>query len=127
MANWGRFAVPGSDAVHAYAGVVKGRTSLQIWDMLQAHVSNMRVIKHPHPFLLLGTDVLRGGRPHESWNFRGLLVETTGLNHVDAWLNFAVGGKEVSVPLPHAPAGDADASGTAIAKVSNGQCLRRNI
>ena len=30
MANCGRFSVPGSDAIHAYAGVVKGRTSLQI-------------------------------------------------------------------------------------------------
>ena len=93
--------------------------------MLQAHVSNMRVINHPHPFLLLGTDVLRGGRPIDSWNFRGLRVETTGLNQVDAWLDFSVGSNGVSVPLPHAPAGDADKAGTAIAKVSNGQCLWR--
>ncbi len=127
MANCGRFAVPGSGAVHSYSGVVKGRTLLQVWGVLQAHVSNLRVIEHPHPLLLLGADVLRGGRPRDSWNFQGLRVETTGLNQVDAWLEFSVGGDVVRVPLPHAPAGEVEASGTAIAQVSNGQCLRRQL
>ena len=74
--------MPGSDAAHAYAGVVRGDTVLQIGEKLLAKVSNLRVIEHPHPFLLLGSDVLRGGRPSDSWNFCGLSVITSGLNKV---------------------------------------------
>lgn len=59
----GRFSVPGSEAVHAYAGVVAGETTLQLSDKVMAKVNNLRVINHPHPFFLLGADVLRGGRP----------------------------------------------------------------
>lgn len=58
----GKFSVPGSDAVHSYAGIVEGCTNLQIGSQLAARVHNMRVISHPHPFMLLGADVLSGGR-----------------------------------------------------------------
>jgi hypothetical protein len=84
------------------------------------------VINHPYPFALLGGDVLRGGRPREAVNFRGLKVETTGLNEVKAWLEFAVGEDIEMVPLPHAPAGAIHFTGTAIAHGSSGQRLRRN-
>jgi hypothetical protein len=50
---------------------------------------NMRVIVHPHPFLLVGADVLRGGRPQGAgWNMRGLLVNTLGAGEVTAQLEF---------------------------------------
>jgi hypothetical protein len=70
----GRFSVPGSDAIHAYAGVVEGITTLRISENVEAKVENMRVIDHPHPFKLLGADVLSGGRSAESWNFTGMKV-----------------------------------------------------
>ena len=57
--------MPGSDAVHSYAGVVDGETTIQISDKVLAKVKNLRVIDHPHPFALLGADVLRGGRPRD--------------------------------------------------------------
>jgi hypothetical protein len=60
----GRFSVPGSDAIHSYAGIVGGQTLFKIAQGLAAQVENMRVIDHPHPFLLLGADVLSGGRSH---------------------------------------------------------------
>jgi hypothetical protein len=70
--NFGKFSVPGSEAVHAYAGVVDGPTTIQVGEGLCATVTNMRVIQHPHPFMLLGADVLSGGRPSGAWNFTGL-------------------------------------------------------
>lgn len=125
--NCGKFSVPGSDAVHSYAGVVEGETVIQIGPKLYARVANLRVIEHPHPFFLLGADILRGGRPEDSWNFRGLIVSTQGVGQVEAHLEFDQNGERIHVPLPHAPAGGAEPGNQAIAFVgSGGQCLRRN-
>ncbi len=121
--NYGKFSVPGSDAIHAYAGVVAGDTLLYLNERVLAKVNNLRVIQHPHPFMLLGSDVLRGGRPLNTWNFAALRVKTVGLNHVEASLEFEVAGQTITIPLPHAPAGAPDQDRTAIAEVSSGQCL----
>ena len=48
--------------MHEYAGVVEGVTVLQLGGGIFAAVKNMRVIEHPHPFLLLGSDVVSGGK-----------------------------------------------------------------
>ena len=69
--------MPGSDAIHSYAGVIEGVTTLRIGENVEAKVENMRVIDHPHPFVLLGADVLSGVRDSKSWNFTGMKVETT--------------------------------------------------
>lgn len=82
--------MPGSDAVHEYAGVVDGETTLQLSEKVLCVVKNLRVIHHPHHFVLLGSDVLRGGRPADQWNFEGLEVKTVGLNQVRACLKFDV-------------------------------------
>lgn len=93
--NWGKFSVPGSDAVHCYAGVVEGETVIQVGPKLYARVANLRVIEHPHPFFLLGADILRGGRPGDSWNFRGLIVTTQGVGQVEAHLEFDQNGERI--------------------------------
>ncbi len=124
-ADFGKFSVPGSEAVHAYAGVVEGETLLQVGDKVVARVRNLRVIEHPHAFCLLGADILRGGRPKNTWNFTGLRVHTPEENRVHASLEFEVRGEHVSVPLPHAPAGDPEAQ-LAVAQVSGGRRLRRD-
>ena len=68
----GRYSVPGSEAVHEYAGVVSGDTDVQIGQDIRTRIRNLRVIEHPHPFLLLGADVLSGGRGPGQWNFGGI-------------------------------------------------------
>lgn len=83
----GKFSVPGSEAVHSYAGVIDGHTVLELGDGLRAAVSNMRVIAHPQPFILLGDDVLSGGRT-TGWNFTGLQVRTVGPGKVEASMSF---------------------------------------
>ncbi len=75
-AEYGKFSVPGSEAINEYAGVIEGSTTLHITDQLGAKVENMRVIHHPRPFMLLGADVLSGGRNNAEWNFTGLRVNT---------------------------------------------------
>ncbi len=90
--NYGRFSVPGSDAVHAYVGVLAGETVLQLSGRVLARVNNLRVIEHPRPFFLLGADILRGGRPTDQWNFTGLKVVTMKVNEVRASLGFDVRG-----------------------------------
>ena len=81
---------------------------MQIGPALYAGIHNLRVIAHPHPFFLLGADVLRGGRPAGGWNFTGLKVDTVGENMVEASLGFSQDGKDTYVELPHAPAGAVD-------------------
>jgi hypothetical protein len=71
-ADCGKFSVPGSDAIHSYAGVVEGETVLQICSKVFAKVTNLRVIEHPHPFFLLGADVLRGWAAPRSVEFLGV-------------------------------------------------------
>lgn len=63
----------------------------------------MRVIAHPHPFILLGADVLSGGRDSKSWNFTGMKVKTDSGGEVSAQLTFDVNRVEVGVDLAHAP------------------------
>ncbi len=126
VGNYGRFSVPGSEAVHRYAGIVPGDTELRLNNQVIARVRNMRVITHPHPFMLLGAEVLRGGRPLDSWNFAGIDVETVALNEVDAYLKFVVAGVKVRIPLPHAPAGALLMAAHATA-YGSGQCLRREL
>mgnify|MGYP003552320619 FL=1 len=84
--------MPGSEAVHAYAGIVEGDTDLQISRDIWTRVRNLRVIDHPHPFLLLGADVLSGGRKSGQWNFSGIMVNTLAEGHVEAELTFEISG-----------------------------------
>ena len=101
----GKYSVPGSEAVHAYAGIVEGDTDLQISREIRTRVRNLRVIDHPHPFLLLGADVLSGGRNLGQWNFSGIQVKTVAEGHVEAKLTFEISGNTVNVALAHAPVG----------------------
>ena len=49
--------MPGSDAIHSYAGVIEGVTTLRSGENVEAKVENMRVIDQTHTFVMLGADV----------------------------------------------------------------------
>jgi hypothetical protein len=98
-------------------------------------VRNLRVIEHPHPFLLLGADVLSGGRKPGQWNFSGIQVKTLAEGRVEAQLNFEINGNIVHVALAHAPVGhDLDPRApevegylsAVLPPLAGGQCLRHN-
>jgi hypothetical protein len=73
-------------------GLCEGDTDLQISRDIRTRVRNLRVIDHPHPFLLLGADVLSGGRKSGQWNFSGIKVKTLAEGHVEAELTFEISG-----------------------------------
>jgi hypothetical protein len=59
-------------------------------------------LEHPVPLFLLGSDVLRGGRPATAWNFNGLTQRTEN-NTVVGRMQFEKNGCEVSCPLLFCP------------------------
>ncbi len=62
--HFGKFSILGSDEVHRYAGVVDRDTVFQVFPGIAARITNLWVIDHLHPFLLVGSDMLQGaGRP----------------------------------------------------------------
>ena len=129
----GRFSVPGSEAVHEYAGIIEGTTVLQLGPGIFAAVRNMRVIEHPHPFLLLGADVISGGKENIHWNFTGLKVKTICEGQVEGFLLFEQHGHEVAIPLPHAPANGSRATQESLhcmvasPPLGGDQCLRHYV
>ena len=55
-----------------------------------ATLTGVRVVEHQSPLLLLGSDLLRGGRPGE-WNFAGIRQTTMGAGMVEGSLEFTKG------------------------------------
>ena len=70
--EFGTYRVPGGDDLHAYVGVIGKPVRFDFGDGVAFHVENMRVLKHPAPLLLIGSDLLRGGRS-KGCNFDGLV------------------------------------------------------
>ena len=64
--------MPGGTDAKAYVGVIRGPVKLKFSDNVEFNVSNIRVLSHPAPLLLIGSDILRGGREESAWNFNGL-------------------------------------------------------
>lgn len=67
----GRFGVPGSGVVHAYYGCVEAPFELRLGERVKFTITGMRILEHPHPMVLLGSDVLCGGRAKPGWNYVG--------------------------------------------------------
>ena len=64
----GKFGVPGSGVVHDYAGCVEAPFKLCLSDKVWFSVCDMQIISHPFPMMLLGADILKGGRKPPGWN-----------------------------------------------------------
>ena len=65
----------------------------------------IKVVEHGEPVLILGSDILRGGRPLAAWNFSGFKVLTKEVGKVEGSICFTKAGKETECPLLNAPAG----------------------
>ena len=64
----------------------------------------IKVVEHGEPVLILGSDLLRGGRPLSSWNFTAVGAHTREVGKVEGFLRFSKLGAEVEVPLLNASA-----------------------
>ena len=75
----GKYSVLGTGVTNHYAGVVEGQVRFQLGPNVVFEVRGMRVLDHPHPLFLLGSDILRGGRAGTEWNFEWLANTMVGL------------------------------------------------
>ncbi len=73
--EYGTYRTPGGDEVRQYVGIIKGPVLLDLGDGIAFTVENMRVLSHPVPLLLLGADLMRGGRS-TGINFDGIRQRT---------------------------------------------------
>ena len=70
--EFGTYRVPGGNDARGYVGVVRGPVVIKFSEAVEFEVTNLRVLSHPAPLLLIGSDLLRGGRDKSAWNFNGL-------------------------------------------------------
>jgi hypothetical protein len=124
--------VPGTGQTNAYAGVVEGVVTLRLAPGVAFGVKGLKLIDHPHPLLLIGGDLLSGGRGQGAHNFTGIALDTDAAGRVSGAISFAkVGGQPVNEALVNVPSasGSHALNTTAINMVGpptlGGQCLRR--
>lgn len=58
----GTYSVPGTGQSNCYEGVVEGEVRLQLGPGVIYAIQGLKLISHPHPLILVGSDVLSGGR-----------------------------------------------------------------
>lgn len=95
--------MPGGTDAKAYVGVIRGPVLMKFSNNVEFSVSNIRVLSHPVPLLLIGSDILRGGREETAWNFNGLQQKTVSGGRVEGELVFAKNGHEERCPLIFSP------------------------
>ena len=87
----GRFGVPGTGQTMTYAGLIKSPFTMRLGPNVSFVISGMRVLEHPHPLMLIGADILCGGRAPPSWNYEGSTLTTEGPGVVTGSLRFRRG------------------------------------
>lgn len=66
-------------------------------------IRGLKLINHPHPLILVGSDVLSGGRPSHEWNYVGTTLETSQVGVVEGSLRFKRNGCVTEMPLLNVP------------------------
>ena len=62
-----------------YYGLVRGPVDLRFKEDITLSLHFIKVVEHREPVLILGSDLLRGGRPLSSWNFECIGCHTREL------------------------------------------------
>ena len=88
-----------------YYGLVRGPVDLRFKEDITLSLRFIKVVEHGEPVLILGSDLLRGGRPLSSWNFECVGCHTREVGKVEGFLRFVKSGTGVEVPILNAPAG----------------------
>lgn len=96
----------------------------------------LKLIRHPHPLFLVGSDVLSGGRGSGQWNYSGVALDTSDTGDVTGKLCFTRDGVRVEERLVNVPTakGSHSAGTKSVSMVglvggppSGGQCLWRTV
>ena len=89
----------------AYVGIVRGPVDIQFGPNVVHTLPHIRVLTHPQPLLLIGSDLLRGGDwTGGKWNCDGLHWKTVGPGHVEGSIAFSKGRQTELCPLLFCPA-----------------------
>ena len=97
------YSVPGTGQSNNYAGVVIGEVALQLAPGVVYGSSRLKLINHPHPLLLVGSDVLSRGHAQGQWNYAGLRLGTDSAGEVEGHICFSRGGAQVEEKLVNVP------------------------
>lgn len=95
-------------------------------------ITGLKLLRHPSPLFLVGSDILSGGRPRGHWNYAGVTLHTDDEGTVRGRITFHRGAEYAGEALLNVPnASGSHAAGTrSIGMISppqlGGQCLRRS-
>ena len=118
--EFGTYFGPGS-VEKPYAGRIAGPVAIRLSDEVHLEVSELKVIHHVEPLVLIGADVLCGG--HRGWSFRSMGVSASG----GGLITFAKGRRTCSLALINAPVlGRPKFTSTATAREVDGDSTSAN-
>ena len=100
--NFGSYHSPGYGP-KAYAGLVYGPVPIRFSVSVVLLVPYIRVIESSVRLVILGADLLSGGRSTNRWNFAGIHVKTDDEGKVKGCISFKRGKKEQRVDLLNTP------------------------
>lgn len=126
----GTYSTPGTGRNNCYAGVVEGEVMLQLADDVRYVIHGMKLINHPNPMVLLGSDVLSTGRGRGQCNYAGTRLAADEKGAARGFLLFECNGEVREEPLVNVPtAMGSHAAGTASVNLVTGpplggQCVR---
>lgn len=128
----GTYSVPGTGRSNTYQGIIDAEVRLQLAPDVIYSIQGLKLIEHPHPLILIGSDVLSGGRLPGQWNYTGLKLSTDAEGVVSGHICFEKGGQPIEEKLVNVPTarGSHSAGTRTVGFVSGppvgGQCLRRH-
>ncbi len=103
--EFGSYKTPGGNDAKAYVGVVRNPIEVQFGLEVKHTLPHVWVLSHPHPLMLIGSEILRGGDwTGQKWNFDGLHCKTVWPGHVQGSLAFSRGKQTAMCPLLFCPA-----------------------
>ena len=96
--NFGSYSSPGYGP-KPYAGIVHGPVDLRFSQEVVLQVPFVRVIQLEKPQIIVGVDLLYGGRDISRWNWRSIEISPCGKES----MFFYLGSKTACIPLFHWP------------------------
>jgi hypothetical protein len=106
--------------------------TVQLAPQVSYRIHGLKLIHHPHPLILIGSDICSGGRPQGQVNFTGIKLATDAQGVVRGALCFEKEGQDITEELVNVPTarGSHSAGTETIGWIAGppmgGQCVRRN-
>lgn len=100
--NFGHYFSPGYKP-QPYAGLVHGPITLKFSNQVTLSVPYIKIVESERPLIILGADLLAGGRTSGGWNFVSMPITTDHLGRVTGHIEFINRGQIERVPLVCCP------------------------